>query len=177
MMVRRALPIGVSPQPGEVLESWLGTLAARLDMNFGDFLLGVGSSIGGIDLRRPGLAVYLTDRESAAVAASTGVEPALLHAMTLARYDGQLVSIHASSSRLRWSTWNPGRSRFCPSCLTASDGRWQLRWRLPWVFVCDVHGCLLVDVCPACGQAQRVSPRWLSPARIPDLQRCSLWTR
>ena len=176
-MVRRSLPISVIPQPGEVLESWLGTLAARLDMTFGEFLFGVGSSIGGIDLRRRGLSVYLTAVESVTVAASTGVETALLHEMTLARYDGHLVSIDASASRLRWSAWNPGRSRFCPMCLTASGGRWQLCWRFPWVFVCDVHGCLLEDMCPACGQAQRVSPRWLSPARIPDLQLCSSWLR
>ena len=96
-MVRRALPISAIPQPGEVLESWLGTLAARLDMTFGEFLFGVGSSMGGIDLRRPGLSVYLTAVEAAAVAASTGVETALRHAMTLARYDGHLVSIDASA--------------------------------------------------------------------------------
>ncbi len=117
-MVRRSLPISVIPQPGEVLESWLGTLAARLDMTFGEFLFGVGSPIRGIDLRRPDLSVYRTTLEVAAVAASTGAETALLHAMTSARYDGHLVSIDASASRLRWSAWNPGRSRFCPVCLT-----------------------------------------------------------
>ena len=84
-MVRRSLPISAIPQPGEVLESWLGTLAARLDMTFGEFLFGVGSSIGGIDLRRPGLSVYLTNLEAAAGAASTGVETALLHARSSAR--------------------------------------------------------------------------------------------
>ena len=87
-MVRRSLPVSATPQPGEVLESWLGTLAARLEMTFGEFLFGVGSSMGGIDLRRPGLSVYLTTLEAAAVAASTGVEAALLHEMTLAAQSG-----------------------------------------------------------------------------------------
>lgn len=177
-MVRRSLPVGVVPQPGEVLESWLGTLATRLDTTFGQLLVGIGSSIGGgVDLRRPGLSVFLTDSEATAVATSTGVEPAMLHEMTLARYDGHLVSIDRSSNRLRWSTWRPSRSRFCPVCLATSSGRWRLCWRLPWVFVCDVHGCLLEDACPACGQAQRVSPRWLPPGRVPDLQRCNWWVR
>jgi hypothetical protein len=57
----------------------LGALATRLDLTFGDLLLGVGSSIGGgVDLRRAGLSVYLTEPELAAIAASTGVEPALV---------------------------------------------------------------------------------------------------
>ena len=43
-------------------------LAARLDMTFGEFLFGVGSSVGGIDLR-PGLSVYFTAVEAVAVAA------------------------------------------------------------------------------------------------------------
>ena len=54
-MVRRSLPVSATPQPGEVLESWLGTLAARLDMTFSEFLFGVGLPIGGgIDLRPSG---------------------------------------------------------------------------------------------------------------------------
>jgi len=67
-MVRRSLPIGVIPQPGEVLESWSGTLAARLEMTFGEFLFGLRSPMAGIDLRRPGLSVYLTNLEAAAIA-------------------------------------------------------------------------------------------------------------
>ena len=108
VMVRRSLPVGVVPQPGEALESWLGTLATRLDTTFGELLVGIGSSIdGGVDLRRRGLSVFLTEPEAAAVAASTGAEPALLHEMTLARYDGHLVSIDRSNNRLRWSTYPP----------------------------------------------------------------------
>src|SRR5438309_479081 len=43
-------------------------------------------------------------------------------------------------------------SRFCPACLRDTDGRWLLRWRLPWAFACPVHAHLLVDVCPGCGK-------------------------
>ena len=120
MMARRALPIGVIPQPGEALESWLGTVAAQLDMTFGDFLMAVCSSVDGVHLGRAGIAVYLAGPEVAAVAAAIGVDPAVIRAMTLARYDGHLVSVDMSGTRLRWSTWNPSRSRFCPACLTAA---------------------------------------------------------
>ena len=177
-MARRSLPVSVIPQQGEALESWLGTLATRLDVRYGELLVGVGSSINGcVDLRRTNLSVYLTDLEAAAVATSTGVSPALLREMTLARYDGHLVSINRSGKHLRWSTWHPSRTRFCPVCLATSDGRWRLCWRLPWVFACDVHRCLLEDTCPICHQPQYVSPRWLSPAAVPQLQQCNRWMR
>jgi hypothetical protein len=46
-------------------------------------------------------------------------------------------------------------SRWCPDCLTETDGRWPLRWRLPWVFACLRHQVLLADQCPTCGIAPR----------------------
>lgn len=175
MIGRRKLPVSVMPRPGEVLESWLGTLATRLDLPFGNLLREIGSSSDGVDLRRKGISVYLTERELAALAVSTGAAPDQLRAMTLAHYDGHVVSIDRSGSRLYWSTWRPRRTRFCPACLMDSGGRWQLWWRLPWVFVCDTHGCLLEDMCSLCGQEQLVTPFWPSRKLIPDLQRCSLW--
>ena len=167
------LSVKMRPRPGEVLESWLGTLAAQLDMPFGGFLDFIGSPRD-IDLRRPGLSLHLDDNELGAISASTGVEPEKIRAMTLARYDGHLVSIGRVGAQLRWSVWMPTRIRFCPACLKASGGVWQLRWRLPWCFVCDVHRCLLQDFCPECGQAQSFCPRWLRLGQIPSLRQCSM---
>lgn len=175
MIGRRKLPVSVVPRSGEVLESWLGTLASRLDLTFGALLRAIGSSSDGVDLRRKGISIRLTEPEVAALAVSTDASPDQLCAMTMARYDGHLVSIDRSGSRWQWSTWYTTRTRFCPACLIDSGGRWQLRWRLPWVFVCDTHGCLLEDTCSLCGQEQRVSPFWLPRKHIPDLQRCSSW--
>lgn len=175
VMPRRTLPVGLVPQPGEVLESWLGTFAMRQNATFGDFLLDVSSSTDGVDLRHAGLSVYLTEQELAAISVSTGQEPELVHAMTLASFDGHLASFDTSAGRLRWSPWDRSRTRFCPTCLNASGGRWQLRWRLPWEFLCDTHGCLLEDNCPGCGQAPRVYPYWLPMALVPDLLRCRSW--
>lgn len=175
MTDRRSLPVSVAPRSGEVLESWLGTLATTLDWTFGDLLRDIGSSSDGVNLRRNGISVYLTEPELDALRVSTGAAPDELRAMTLARYEGHLVSIDQSVGGLRWSTWHPIRTRFCPACLyVKSGGRWQLRWRLPWVFVCDAHGCLLEDACSRCGQTQQVSPFWVPPGLIPDLRRCRL---
>ncbi|RIS61321.1 TniQ family protein [Mycobacteroides abscessus] len=177
MVTRRSLPIDVAPQPGEILESWLGTMAAFADTSFGHFARYLGVSTSYADARRPGPSVYLTEKELTSIASSTGVEPDLIRDMTLVRYDGHLVSIDTSAHRLWWSSWDTRRTRFCPACLTASGGRWQLCWRLPWVFVCDVHHCLLEDVCPACGKAQLVAPSWLPSIRIPALRYCKWSTR
>lgn len=172
----RTLPIRVLPERGEVLESWLGTLAALVDTPFGDFLRFIASSTGGgVDLRRPGLSTYLTDPEVASIAACTGAEPDAIRAMTLSHYEGHLVSVGVSARGLEWSSWGVARTRFCPACLSATGGRWQLRWRFPWVFACDVHHCLLAEGCPVCGRDQRVAPRWLPWTRIPEMQHC-MWS-
>ena len=78
MTPRRTLPVGLTSQPGEVLESWLGTLAMLQDTTFGQFLRHISSSIDGVDLRRAGLSVYLTEQELAAISVSTGLEPEIV---------------------------------------------------------------------------------------------------
>jgi hypothetical protein len=47
--------------------------------------------------------------------------------------------------------WKPiPGSRYCAMCLTESDGRWPIRWQLPYTFACTIHRCLLAVVCPVC---------------------------
>jgi TniQ len=170
-MSPRTLPIRVAPLPGEALESWLGTLAQRLNTPWGDLLTAIAPATKPASLRRRNLTAYLQAEESAAIAAATGVWQATVESLTLSRYDGRLVAIDRSTGRLR-SAWTPVRSRFCPRCLHASGGRWQLAWRLPWVFACQEHSCVLADACPTCGQFQRVNPWWLSSRDVPEPDRC-----
>lgn len=169
----RTLPIRVAPLPGEALESWLGALAQRLNISWGDLLTAIVPASNRASSHRANLTAYLHTDESAAIAAATGVWQATVEAHTLSRYDGQLVTIDRAAGRLR-SPWTPTRSRFCPRCLHASGGRWQLAWRLPWVFACQAHSCTLADTCPTCGQFQRVIPRWLPFRDIPELTRCGM---
>lgn len=167
---RRTLPIGVAPVAGEALESWLATLAKRLDISWGD-LLALVLPAAGTSPRRFHLTTHLDAAETVAISAATGVEQTTVRALTLARFDGTLLTIDRTNHRLRSSS-TPQRSRYCPRCLQISGARWQLTWRLPWVFACDEHASLLADTCPTCGQFQRVSPWWLSSRTVPELERC-----
>ena len=172
-MPPRTLPIRVAPVPGEALESWLGAVAQRLETPWGDLLAAIGPpNADHARLSQRDLTVFIHPREAEAIAQATGIWQATIEATTLGHYDGHLIRIDRSTGRAR-SPWKFRRSRFCPHCLRASDGRWQLSWRLPWVFVCRLHSCLLVDVCPQCEQFQRVSPYWLASRYVPDLSRCS----
>jgi hypothetical protein len=80
--------------------------------------------------------------------------------MTLAHYDGRALHLTADGLHVkRGRLWGRAGSRFCPDCLAASSGRWQLTWRLGWTFACPTHRCLLADCCPSCGRIQRLQPR------------------
>jgi hypothetical protein len=171
-MLPRTLPIRVAPLPGEAFESWLGTIARRLNTSWGDLLAALEPTQAGPgSLVRENLGNYLHTRESAAIAYATGIWQDTVEALTLSHGDGHLVDVDQSTGRAS-STWKSPRSRFCPQCLLISNGRWQLSWRLPWIFACQAHSCLLVDVCPECGLFQRVTPWWLRSYEVPDLSRC-----
>ena len=172
-MGSRTLPIRVPPVPGEALDSWLGALAQRLGTSWGDLLAAILPPTNRASVTYANLTAYLHPTESSAIAAVTGVWPPTIEGLTLARYDGHLVSIDRSTRRLQSLPWPPVRSRFCPQCLLGAGGRWQLVWRLPWVFVCQEHGHTLADTCPACGKFQRMGPRWPPINRVPELVRCT----
>ena len=106
---------------------------------------------------RPVWIRWLSRDQLETVARATGVSSTIVEAMTLSALDGFALALHPDSHRLdvsfpfgalRWS-------RYCPECLTESQGRWQLAWRLGWSFVCLRHNCLLADACPTCGKYQR----------------------
>ena len=144
----RTLPIRLAPVPGEALESWLAALAHRLDTPWGSLLTALAPAAAGrAGLRRSNLTAHLDSEEASAIAAATGIWQPTIQALTLRRYDGRLITIDRSIPRVL-SPWNPTRSRNCPHCLRTSGGRWQLDWRLPWVFACDEHTCTLADTVP-----------------------------
>lgn len=172
-MPPRTLPIRIPPIPGEALESWLGAIAQRLDTPWGDLLAALAPpKAGQPTLRRRDLTLFIHPHEAEAIAQATGIWRTTIEASTLGYYEGHLITIDRSTGRVQ-SPWKFRRSRFCPHCLRASGSRWQASWRLPWIFVCRIHRCLLVDVCPKCEQIQRTSPWWLTSHDVPDLSRCS----
>jgi hypothetical protein len=152
----RTLPIRVGPIGGEAIDSWLEAIAHRTHTAFGDLLAAVGlSPYNGMGTTA--WIVCLNPDEAATISAATEITPHALEMMTLRHYSGRAVRIKSDARMLsRAFPWGRGRgSRFCPVCLDATAGRWQLRWRLGWTFACTIHNCLLADACPHCGAVQR----------------------
>lgn len=172
------IPIRLAPIAGEALDSWLESYARRLRSTVHELFALAGIPVPGRSAMagNPWTARRYPE-QFAALAAASGVPVEELDAMTPARFDGTLLTIvpsHNDRGHARW--WPPGPgSRFCPACLTASEGRWLLAWRLPWQFACSRHSCLLVDVCPQCGRRPRSG--WAFPTlepTTPGLCRSSL---
>lgn len=161
------LPLRVWPTAGEAIDSWLEMTACRLS-------LPLGLVVRELDLPTaalPSWILWLSEGQSQAVAAATGIPSVTVQAMTLAAYDGVALQLDAESHCLKTTfpygplTW----SRYCPECLGVSQGRWQLAWRLGWSFACTAHGRLLADSCPRCDARQR---RQYSYGQIPTPTLC-----
>jgi TniQ/Bacterial regulatory helix-turn-helix protein, lysR family len=172
----RTLPIRVDPLAGEALDSWLAAIAYRTQTAWTDTLAALRPTVSdattGNALQRNWV-VYLRPDEVANIATATGVDAAVVDAMTLARYDGTALTIDKSRRCVtRAFPWGRARnSRYCPCCLADTAGRWQLQWRLGWAFACTVHRCLLVDTCPGCGQTQKLNRH--VGEKVPQLTRCT----
>jgi TniQ/Bacterial regulatory helix-turn-helix protein, lysR family len=157
MTAVRTLPIRVAPLTGEALDSWLEAIAHRTHTAFGDLLSAIAlTRHNGVGTTHRWM-VRLHPDQVAAISDATGITEATVHAMTLAHYGGRALRIDPDSGTVsRAFPWGRGiGSRFCPTCLAQSGGRWQLAWRLGWTFACTRHDCLLADACPRCGAVQR----------------------
>jgi hypothetical protein len=168
----RTLPIRLPPVGGEALDSWLEAVSHRLASAWGDFADAVGLPAPNGSGGTPWL-TRLTTAEAVGISMATGQQQTLLHAMTLARYDGTGLRIRQDIRAVnRAFPWSRMRfSRLCPDCLRDTGGRWQLFWRLGWAFACEKHQCLLVDDCPTCGQRQRGRP--LRADLVPNPGHCA----
>lgn len=170
----RTLPLGITPVPGEALDSWLAALAQCHDLQWGKFLsviLPPSLASGRNWISRLNLTAHLTAAELRCISAATGVDTACIKALTWRRFDGLIGTVDVVQRHMKM-TWPLGRSRFCPACLSNSPGRWQLEWQLPWVFTCRKHFRLLADSCPACGHNQRTGRGWLKGNLVPDPESC-----
>ena len=170
MTTVRTLPFRVSPVPGEAIDSWLETIAFRCDTPWADLMSALGDTLprGG---NSTAWVLQLSDAQAAAISTATQIDVTALRSMTLARYPEMAVGIdrQTGSSRLAFPWRHVHASRFCPYCLADNGGRWKLVWRMAWFFACAEHRCLLADVCPRCGSAQR---RRHVAALVPQPGRC-----
>lgn len=137
----RSLPLRVAITDGEAFDSWIEALARRNGMPVAALLPALGFAPGALYAHHallagtPAPVLRRIERQS-------GLEPGRLDAAVLEHYD-----------RIGWPKMTG--TRFCPACLADTDGRWQLRWRLPWIFACQRHRLMLVDTCPGCGLTPR----------------------
>lgn len=153
-MPRRRLPLRVEPLAGEGIDSWLEATATSMHTTVGALARLAGLSVAA---RLPWIR-WIGPDEVKALEAATGVSGAAIQAMTLQSYDNRALRLDPVSHRYDPTFPFGGllpRSRFCPQCLQATEGRWQLNWRLGWSFLCTEHRCLLADACPVCMKPQR----------------------
>lgn len=146
------IPIWLPPLSGEALDSYLAAYARRLAVAPTGFLRYLGLPGTRLDL----MVRQVTGQEADAICRKIGLTASQLTDMTLEPWNGLVISIVSSTRKLgrppAW--WHTGKnSRYCPACLLATPGRWQLLWRLPWMFACTQHQLLLLDRCPRCGSA------------------------
>lgn len=172
------IPIRLDPAPGESFDSWLDAYAQRLLISGRELgqALGVPPKL----LRLHGANVAKGDPTLDAeqlAARACGIDPERVRALWfgLARYD-RLVAGRVpdgGDGRRRAVQWLARvlrpmvSSRYCPSCLRDSGGRWLAAWRLPWYLACPTHATMLASGCAACGGTQRYAG--LRAQHVPDL--------
>src|ERR1700687_4541104 len=129
----RSLPIRVRPLPEEALDSWLAANAQRMQCTWGEILDAVLPESPDTESVSHDIGMLwgaLTERERASVSDANEVSPARLDAMTLAgRFGDQIITIHRSTRNVSTPWGRVHRQRFCPACLRATNGRFNLEWR------------------------------------------------
>lgn len=140
MTETRVLPLRMPILPGEGVDSWLEALSRRNGLTFSAFLRVLG--LPPHSLTRP-LVTDLPTGSLRALEARTGLPPG--------RLDRAVID-----PGFPFGPRRQRRCRFCPQCLAEREGRWLLKWWLPWVFACTTHKALLHDTCPGCGKGTRV---------------------
>ena len=147
----RILPLRVAVVEDEGLDSWLQALALRNGLSLGQILTEFGHPQ--VRLTRT-LLIEPPNAFLREVEARTGLSTGRLESTVLDP------CIPLGPKRARGS-------RYCPRCLAERQGRWKLRWWLPFSFACTSHRTLLHDVCPGCQMlARHRLPITTAPATI-----------
>lgn len=152
------LPQVLIPLSGESFVSFLERVAHSLDLP----LLVLMQRIGLIDALRitnlaNGYGVFLAEDRKINVAAALHLSVERLNGLLLEGFDGivfaapRLEDGTLDMARMRAGEWlYLSGSNVCPECIAEDDGAWQVAWKLPWVFSCPRHACLLLAECPSC---------------------------
>lgn len=153
----RCWPIHPHRLDDELLSSWLLRTAHSNGVKFHSFVsetLGTGSQVITRDIDR-----LATTATLELLSSRTGSSVADLRKGLISDIAGSVVDQHTPNGNCRWvlplGIYHRTRRRFglqfCPTCLTLDTSPYfRRRWRLAFNTVCDWHGCLLHDRCPAC---------------------------
>lgn len=138
----------VRPVEGEAIDSWLEAMARHMDLSLSSLAKMLQLSVE----ERSCWHIWIPPAQRRAIGLATGTGADSIGSMTLSDYDGRALRLDPVTREidpafpygaLRWS-------RYCPHCLSDSQDRWQIRWRLGWSFACLEHNVLLLDACPTC---------------------------
>ncbi|MEU4347054.1 TniQ family protein [Streptomyces sp. NPDC023838] len=140
MTQMRVLPLRVKILEDEGLDSWLEALARRNGVSLSAFVSALGLSRG------------MFTRTLV-----TGLPPETLRQIeTLTGLTAGCLDQAVIPPGFPFGPRLQSRCRFCPRCLAERDGRWLLRWWLPFTFACPRHQTLLHDQCPGCALGIRM---------------------
>ncbi|MER7911312.1 TniQ family protein [Streptomyces sp. NPDC096068] len=134
----RTLAIRVLPQLGESLDSWLEALARRSWTSLSALLDALGLPT---QERTHHLLTGLPPEMFQRLKKQLNLRAGLLEQSV----------VPAALFGRRAPHW-----RFCPQCLSEGQGRFPIRWWLPWTFACTKHQALLHRRCPSCHAEPRV---------------------
>lgn len=152
------LPVRFKPQTDELFSSWMVRLAWGNTQKLTTFcrtIVGLGDPFLHFDMDRR------SDRSmTTKIAIKTGTSPEIAFSTALASLEGRLYEHHSLNGPQRWllpigrhsRTHTLHGQQYCAECL-ASDlmPYFRKKWRLSLSVVCERHGVMLRDCCPACG--------------------------
>jgi TniQ len=151
------------PEPGELCSSWLARLSVENGLTVARL---IASCVPDTHYPTLDLDQHLPRPLLHRLEARTGLPWPVIERTTLRALHDLYVGRRVDHGGYRWfMPVHPVRQRFtlygqqvCPDCLAADAVPYFRQvWRLSFVTTCPVHGCLLLDRCPAC--AAPVDPR------------------
>lgn len=143
--------------PDESFSSWFARTAVANGLRPGELyrIVQPGEDRNPRDLDR-----YADDHLIQRLADSTGIDVGRLSSATFRRWEGRLFDHDYGDRKLPWlpptGRVNGKRcfgQQACPMCLSSGQEPYLRQiWRLSFVTVCPVHGCLLLDRCQHCNE-------------------------
>lgn len=170
-MSHMALPLASRPRIEEPIDSFLERVSFGALVPLGRLhdYLGLSNS-----QRSFSPAISLSREASRRLTQWTGLEESDIEQHTLlgrfpSLVPGQMALTMRQIITAAHSRWFfLSHSRFCPQCL-ATNGSWQVSWRLPWTVACPTHQTLLADSCPGCSRNPREYRHGASTTRDPEI--------